>query len=36
MLQKMLEDDQDTGSGGEEGLPSDDDEGTDGFVQNGS
>lgn len=36
MLQKMLEDDQYTGSGGEEGLPSEDDEGTDGFVQNGS
>ena len=36
MLQKMLEDDQGTGSGGEMGLPSENDDGTDGFVQNGS
>lgn len=36
MLHKMLEDDQDTGSGGEMGLPSEDDDGTDCFVQNGS
>lgn len=36
MLRKLLEDDQDTGSGGEVELPNEDKEATEGFVQNGS